>query len=73
MSSADFSIDSLTVLQKLDLMERLWADLSTKPAGISSPDWHGDVLAKRLQEAEANQSGFSDWSDSKKRLQSRYE
>ena len=44
MSSSDISIDGLTVVQKLNLMEQLWVELSRKPSDIPSPDWHGDVL-----------------------------
>ena len=52
MSNADIPIDDLTVVQKLDLMERLWIDLSRNPSDVPSPEWHGDVLAKRLEAVE---------------------
>ena len=73
MSNADISIDGLTVVQKLNLMEQLWVELSRKPSDIPSPDWHGDVLANRRQMVESGQVDFVDWSDAKKRLQQRYE
>ena len=73
MSNADIPIDGLTVTQKLDLMERLWVDLSQKPSDVPSPDWHGDVLAKRLQAVENGDIEFVDWAGAKKRLQQRFE
>ena len=73
MSNADIPIDGLTVVQKLSLMERIWVDLEKRPTEITSPDWHGDVLARRLQAVENGETDFVDWSDAKKRLQRRYE
>lgn len=73
MSNADIPIDDLTVVQKLDLMERLWVDLSRNPSDVPSPEWHGDVLAKRLEAVENGDVEFIDWADAKKRLQNRFE
>ena len=73
MSNADISIDDLTVTEKLHLMERLWANLSKNPSDVPSPDWHGDVLAKRLNAVENGDVEFVDWSDAKKRLRKRFE
>jgi hypothetical protein len=73
MSNADIPIDDLTVTQKLDLMERLWVDLSKKPSDVPSPDWHGDFLAKRSQAVENGNVEFVDWADAKNRLQKRFE
>ncbi len=73
MSNADIPIDGLTVVQKLSLMERIWVDLEKRPSEIPSPDWHGDVLARRLRSVENGETDFVDWSDAKKRLQRRYE
>lgn len=73
MSNADIPIDDLTVAQKLNLMERIWVDLERRPSEIPSPDWHGDILARRLEAAEDGDTAFVDWTDVKKRLQRRYE
>ena len=70
-SASDIPIDALTVPEKLVLMERLWADLSRRPADVSSPDWHGDVLAERLAAVRDGQTTFVDWDDAKKRLRER--
>ena len=34
--------------EKLAAIDILWRDLSANPAGLNSPDWHGDVLNARL-------------------------
>lgn len=46
-------LSALTPNEKLAAMNILWRDLSSNPAGLISPDWHGDVLANRI----ANPSG----------------
>lgn len=45
--SLENMLASLTPAEKLSAMDILWRDLSANPAGLSSPDWHGDVLAHR--------------------------
>ncbi|MGV3484891.1 MAG: addiction module protein [Planctomycetaceae bacterium] len=64
-------LDTLSVAEKLALMERLWADLSRCPMDIPSPDWHGDVLAARLTAAREGKTTFVDWEDAKRRLSDR--
>ena len=72
MSNTDIVIDGLSVTQKLGLMERIWSDLERQTSNIPSPNWHGDVLARRLQAVMNGEVEFSDWSDVKKRLQQRH-
>jgi hypothetical protein len=38
--TTDFSIEDMSVEEKLALMERLWDDLSRRPENIPSPEWH---------------------------------
>jgi hypothetical protein len=40
-------LDQMTIAEKLEAMESLWADLSKRPAELPSPDWRRDVLAER--------------------------
>lgn len=49
MMSLEAMLAALTPQEKLDAMNILWRDLSANPAGIPSPDWHGDVLSDRLK------------------------
>jgi putative addiction module component (TIGR02574 family) len=70
-SASDIPIDSLSLPEKLALMERLWADLSRRPADVPFPDWHGDVLAERLAAVRDGKTTFIDWDDAKKRLRDR--
>ena len=71
--SADFAIESMTVTEKLALMERLWSDLSRRPEDVPSPDWHGEVLAERIVAVREGRTKFVDWDAAKKRLRERLE
>ena len=46
--SLEAMLAALTPQEKLDAMDILWRQLSANPAGVPSPDWHGDVLAERI-------------------------
>ena len=70
-TSHTIRLDTLSVAEKLALMERLWADLSRRPVDIPSPDWHGDVLAARLDAVREGRTTFVDWEDAKRRLRDR--
>ena len=73
MSNTEISIEHLTIAQKIELMERLWADLAKRPDDIPEYDWHGDILAKRINAIESGEVEFVDWDDIKQRLLRRYE
>ncbi|MGV3483125.1 MAG: addiction module protein [Planctomycetaceae bacterium] len=47
--SLEAMLAALTPQEKLDALNILWRDLSANPAGVPSPDWHGDVLADRTK------------------------
>ena len=64
-------IESLTVAEKLLLMERLWEDLSKQPSNVEPPEWHGDVLAARLAAVNEGRTEFVDWNAVKERLRNR--
>jgi hypothetical protein len=68
MTRIDLPLADLSVAQKLDLMERLWADLSANEKDLPSPEWHGTVIADRLRTVEAGQARYGDWDEAKARL-----
>jgi putative addiction module component (TIGR02574 family) len=68
---ATIPIESLTLSEKLLLMERLWEDLSKHPSNVSPPEWHGDVLAARLTAVREGKTEFVDWDAAKERLRNR--
>ena len=70
-TAAAIPIETFSVVEKLVLMERLWDDLCRNPAQIPSPDWHGDVLAERLNAVCDGTTSFVEWEGAKNRLRER--
>jgi len=68
MPRIDLPLADLSVAQKLDLMERMWADLSANEKDLPSPEWHGTLIADRLRAVEEGQSRYGDWDEAKARL-----
>jgi len=56
-------LDEMTITDKLDVMETLWADLARRSAELPSPDWHREVLLERKRLAEEGKLKFLDWDD----------
>ena len=57
----ELPLAQMTVADKLQTMEALWADLSSRADQLSSPDWHRDVLQERKRLVEAGQLEFQNW------------
>ena len=57
----ELPLAQMTIADKLQTMEALWADLSTRADQLPSPDWHRDVLQERRRLVESGQLEFQDW------------
>ena len=68
MKKVDLHVSQLSLAQKLDLMETLWAELSRDEKSLESPAWHKDVLADREAAFRAGKISASDWEEAKKRI-----
>lgn len=53
---------------KLRAMEELWDDLCRSSEGVSSPAWHGELLAARAERVAKGEAAFHEWADVKERL-----
>lgn len=62
-------LDSMTIEEKLQAMEALWADLCRNGDVPSSPAWHGEVLAQREAELEAGTEAFETWEGARRRIE----
>ncbi len=71
MKTLDLPISKLSFAQKLELMEKLWADLTRDEKKLKSPDWHEAVLKDREEAYEAGKVTVSDWEQVKKRIKKR--
>jgi hypothetical protein len=59
--SIHLPLDNMTLVDKLEAMEALWADISRKPADLASPSWHKDILDERRQLVAEGKLKFLDW------------
>ena len=70
-TASTLPIDTLSIAEKLLLMERLWADLSRRPSDVPIPEWHGDILAERQAAVREGRTSFVEWEAAKDRLRER--
>jgi len=68
MKRFDLPLSKLSVAQKLDLMEALWANLTRDEKKFRSPAWHETVLQDREEAYIAGKVTVSDWEQAKKRI-----
>jgi putative addiction module component (TIGR02574 family) len=48
----------MTLVERLQAMELLWASISASPEKVVSPKWHGEVLNRRLAKVKAGKGTF---------------
>ncbi len=65
--SKPITIENLSTNEKIELMEKLWADLSSSP-DYSTPEWHGDELARRKSGVEEGMETYTDWNKVKEEI-----
>ncbi len=65
---AELDVRTLSKIEKLRLIETLWADLSLDDSGITSPKWHQDALLEAERLHAEGKAAFSDWSEVKDRI-----
>jgi len=63
-------IDELSVEEKLDYLEALWARVVSKPEQIPVPDWHRKILAERLAAYRAGKGTSRPWSEFRDEMRS---
>ena len=68
MNRIDLQLAGLTLSEKLDLLETIWADLSRDENSLESPAWHEPILREREEAFESGELVASDWGEAKKRI-----
>ena len=63
----------LPPIEKLKIIETLWADLAADDESFSSPAWHEAELRKTEADLAAGRIEVLDWEDAKKDLRNRFE
>ena len=62
-------IEQMSLEERLQTMELLWASLARTPNVVPSPEWHGEVLATRIAKIERGEGEFLTVTQLKERLQ----
>ena len=62
-------IEKMSLDERLQTMELLWASLARTPDAVQSPDWHSEVLATRIAKIERGEAEFLSIPELKERLQ----
>ncbi|MDA3926924.1 MAG: addiction module protein [Kiritimatiellae bacterium] len=58
-------LDRMSKLEKITVMEELWADLSVPQEDLKMPAWHGDLLKEREQAIKDGTESFIPWDEAK--------
>ena len=58
MPTIDLPLDQMTLEEKLQLAEKIWANITEHHDDLPSPAWHEDVLRERLRQVEAGEAHF---------------
>ena len=61
-------IQQLPRIEKIKLMEAIWADLSAEEGSFESPPWHLAELKKTGEHLAAGKEEILDWALAKKEL-----
>lgn len=69
MKLADFpQVETLSVSEKVLLVEELWNSIGDQSDKLDPPAWHDQALAEDAAEYAENSEVGSSWSDSKRRI-----
>ena len=71
LAEIESELETMTLPEKLRLMEALWANLSRREAALESPAWHQDILKEREALVKAGKEKFVDWETAKQQLRER--
>lgn len=62
-----FKIDSLNTAEKIQLMEKLWIDLSSD-TDYPLPEWHYNELGRRKRAVAEGKQKYTDWEVAKQEI-----
>ncbi len=64
----DIPLSSMSVSEKIQLMEDVWTSLCQNTGDVQSPEWHEEVLSERRRRIESGDAKVSPWDEAKVRL-----
>ena len=66
--SIEIQLETLSVPEKVRLLESVWDSLCNKSGDVKSPQWHREVLDARKRRLKNGQAIVSPWNEAKTRL-----
>jgi hypothetical protein len=63
--STTLELDSMSVEEKLEVMEALWADLCRHEEAIPVYEWQKEILNERQKLIDEGKTRFIDWEEAK--------
>ena len=66
--AVDIQIETLSVAEKVQLLESVCQSRCAHPCDMRSPGWHREVLDERRRRLEDGRATISAWPDAKARL-----
>ena len=69
--SYTLQLQEISLSDKLQTMEAIWADLSNRDSGYTPPNWHNEILKERQKRIDSGDIGFTDWEIAKKEIRER--
>lgn len=64
----DFHIETMSVAERVQLLESVWQSLCSRPGDVQSPEWHGEVLEQRRRRLDDGRATVTAWAEAKGRL-----
>ena len=68
MIALEKEIENLSKVEKISIMEKIWADLTKEEDSISIPDWHIRKLEETEKRVKEGKEHFLDWESAKEAI-----
>lgn len=66
--SSRLPLEKMSVEEKIQAMEAIWDDLCDRADSLTSPAWHGEVLADRDSALQGGDDEVIDWETAKQNI-----
>jgi hypothetical protein len=67
--SLELPLSTMSVGEKVQLLELVWDNLCHQSGDVRSPEWHAAILNDRQKQIENGTMAVSSWAEAKERLQ----
>ncbi|PKL95038.1 MAG: addiction module antitoxin RelB [Gammaproteobacteria bacterium HGW-Gammaproteobacteria-8] len=62
-------LETITIQEKLQMMEQLWEDLRRNAGELEPPAWHGETLAQRKAAALRGDEAPESWDEARQKIE----